>query len=361
MNAMPPSSDPLAAPDMLYEAVARRDASMDGRFFYAVATTGVYCRPSCGARLARRENMSFYTTTQAAERAGFRACRRCRPTEPKRAERHAALMAGACRAIAHAAEDGEDLPDLAALAAAAGLSPFHFHRVFRAIVGVTPKAYAAAERAKRVRAHLEADDATVTAAIYDAGYGSSSRFYETAGAALGMKPTEYRDGGRNADIRFAVAECSLGTILVAATAKGVCAIQFGQADDLVRELQDRFPKATLLGADPAFEALVARVIEAVDAPRARLDLPLDVRGTAFQRRVWQALRDIPLGETASYAAIAARIGQPAAVRAVAGACAANPVAVAIPCHRVVRTDGALSGYRWGVERKRALLEREAAA
>jgi AraC family transcriptional regulator of adaptative response/methylated-DNA-[protein]-cysteine methyltransferase len=233
--------------------------------------------------------------------------------------------------------------------------------VFKASVGVTPKAYAAAQLAERVRDRLELGKATVTEAIYDAGYGSSSRFYEASGAALGMTPSQYRDGGRAMEIRFAVAECSLGAILVAATAKGVCSIQFGSAETLVRELQDRFPKAVLVGADAEFEGLVARVIEAVDAPHARLELPLDVRGTAFQLRVWRALGEIPLGRTASYAEIAERIGQPSAVRAVAGACAANPVAVAIPCHRVVRTDGALSGYRWGVERKRALLEREAAA
>jgi len=360
MNAMTQVTlDPPLSFDACYEAVARRDAAMDGRFFYAVATTGVYCRPSCGARLARRENMSFHASPEAAERVGFRPCRRCRPNEPKLAERHAALMVASCRAVARAVEEGDDIPDLASLAADAGLSPFHFHRLFRARIGVTPKAYIAALQAGSVRAGLDRGG-SVTRAIHEAGYGSSSRFYEKSAALLGMTPAAYRDGGRDAEIRFAVAETSLGAILVAATPAGICSIRFGAPDTLVRELHDRFPKARLIGGDAAFEAMVARVIQAIDAPRAALDLPLDVRGTAFQQRVWRELQAIPLGATASYADIAARIGQPSAARAVAGACAANPVAVAIPCHRVVRTDGALSGYRWGVERKRALLEREGA-
>ena len=353
--------DPLASTDTRYAAVARRDKAMDGRFFYAVATTGVYCRPSCGARLARPENVSFHPTREAAERAGFRPCRRCRPDQPPLAERHAAAMADACRAIAASIEDGEERPDLASLAAKASMSAFHFHRVFKACIGLTPAAYAAGERARLVRRSLDRAQ-PVTAAIYEAGYGSSSRFYEKSAGVLGMLPSDYREGGRNADIRFAVAQCSLGPVLVAATQAGVCAVQFGEtAEALVHDLQDRFAKANLVGADRHFERLVAEVIEAVETPGRNLDLPLDVRGTAFQQRVWQALRAIPLGRTASYAEIAAAIGMPRAVRAVAGACAANPVAIAIPCHRVVRTDGSLSGYRWGVERKRTLLEREALA
>ena len=241
------------------------------------------------------------------------------------------------------------------------MSRFHFHRVFRAIAGVTPKAYAAARRAERVRDEL-ATCATVTEAIYGAGFNSSGRFYAASPDLLGMTPAQFRSGGKGAGIRFAVGECSLGAILVAATGKGVCAILLGDDPDaLVRDLQDRFPKAHLIGADAAFERLVATVVGFVEAPARGLDLPLHVRGTALQQRVWQALRRIPSGSTASYAEIAQRIGQPKAVRAVAQACASNPIAVAIPCHRVVRTDGALSGYRWGVERKRALLERERAA
>ncbi len=354
---MPADSTVVAVPvdEARWEAVKRRDRSAEGTFFYSVATTGVYCRPSCAARLPRRENVAFHPTCEAAERAGFRPCKRCRPNGPSQAERHAASVARACRMI----EQAEEAPTLDALAKAAGLSPFHFHRVFKEITGVTPKAYASANRARRVKAEL-GTGASVTQAIFGAGYNSNSRFYEKATAMLGMKPSDYRAGGRHADILFAVGECSLGSILVAATKRGVCAIEFGDNPAaLVEGLQDRFPKATLVGGDAAFEQLVARVVGFVETPGQGLDLPLDVRGTAFQQRVWEALRQIPAGRTASYADIAERIGRPSAVRAVAGACAANPAAVAIPCHRVVRTDGALSGYRWGVARKRELLAREA--
>jgi AraC family transcriptional regulator of adaptative response/methylated-DNA-[protein]-cysteine methyltransferase len=239
------------------------------------------------------------------------------------------------------------------------MSPYHFHRVFKAVTGLTPKAYAAARRAVRVRDELAEGTNSVTQAIYGAGFNSSGRFYAKAEEMLGMTPTAFRKGGDAAAIRFAVGECSLGSILVAATEKGVCAILIGDdPDELAHELQDRFPRADLIGGDAAFEALVARVVGFVEAPALGCNLPLDVRGTAFQQRVWQALRAIPAGETASYAEIARRIGAPGSARAVAQACAANNIAVAIPCHRVVRNDGALSGYRWGVERKRALLARE---
>jgi AraC family transcriptional regulator of adaptative response/methylated-DNA-[protein]-cysteine methyltransferase len=239
------------------------------------------------------------------------------------------------------------------------MSRYHFHRVFKAITGLTPRAYAAAHRAERVRREL-GRSRTVTEAIFDAGFNSGGRFYATSDAVLGMTPTDYRAGGARAQIRFAVGECSLGSILVAKSAKGVCAILLGDdPDQLARDLQDRFPRANLIGADAEFEKLVAKIVGFVEAPAMGLDLPLDVRGTAFQQRVWQALRKIPVGSTASYADIAQRIGAPTAVRAVAQACAANAIALAIPCHRVVRHDGAVSGYRWGVERKRALLEREA--
>ena len=340
-----------------WEAVRRRDPAADGVFLYSVLTTGVYCRPSCGSRLARRENVAFHATCAAAEAAGFRPCQRCRPNEAPLAERHAAAVAQACRLI----EEAEETPSLDALARSAGMSRFHFHRLFKAATGVTPKAYAAARRAERVRDEL-AQCATVTEAIYGAGFNSSGRFYAASPGLLGMTPTAFRTGGNGAAIRFAIGECSLGSILVAATDRGVCAILLGDDPDaLIRDLQDRFPKARLIGADEGFERLVATVVGFVEAPAQGLDLPLDVRGTAFQQRVWQALRGIPSGSTASYAEIARRIGRPKAVRAVAHACAANALAVAIPCHRVVRTDGAFSGYRWGVERKRALLEREQAA
>jgi AraC family transcriptional regulator of adaptative response/methylated-DNA-[protein]-cysteine methyltransferase len=272
-------------------------------------------------------------------------------------ESPAAKIAAACRAI----EAAESAPSLAALARAAGLSAFHFHRLFKAVTGVTPKSYATAARGHRARAAL-AEAGTVTEAIYDAGFNSSGRFYEQSGALLGMTPTAFRAQGAGERITFALGQCRLGAILVARSEKGICAISLGDDPDaLLRALQDRFPAAELAGGDAQFERLVALVVGFVEAPATGLDLPLDIRGTAFQQRVWQALRAIPAGQTASYAEIAAAIGAPKAVRAVASACAANTLAVAIPCHRVVRQDGALSGYRWGVERKRALLAREAAS
>jgi len=342
--------------DPRWRAVMARDKSRDGDFYYSVATTGVYCRPSCASRLANPKNVRFHATPADAERAGFRACKRCKPDAASLDEMHAAAVAKACRRI----EAAEEPPALAELARDAGLSAYHFHRVFKAVTGVTPKAYAAAGRAVRVRDQL-ARGAGVTEAIYDAGYNSGSRFYEQSDQILGMTPSAYRAGGVNAEIRFAIAECSLGSILVAASAKGVCAIQLGDDPDaLARDLQDRFPSAVLIGGDAGFERLTAKVVGLVEAPALGLDLPLDVRGTVFQQRVWQALREIPVGSTASYRDVAQRIGAPKAVRAVAQACASNTLAVAIPCHRVVRTDGALSGYRWGVERKRALLQREGA-
>ena len=342
--------------DPRWAALAARSVAADGTFFYSVRTTGVYCRPSCGARLPRPENVRFHATREEAERAGFRPCKRCRPDRPSLAEQHAATVTEICRLI----ETSSRVPALDALAARAGMSPFHFHRVFKAVTGLTPRAYAAAHRGERVRREL-GKAPTVTAAIYDSGYSSNGRFYGESEQMLGMTPTEYRAGGARAEIRFAVGECSLGSILVARSERGVCAIFLGDDPDaLTRELQDRFPRATLIGADPAFEDVVAKVVGLIEAPGTGVDLPLDVRGTAFQQRVWRALRAIPAGSTASYREIASRIGAPRAVRAVAHACAVNPVAVAIPCHRVVRSDGGLAGYRWGVERKRELLEREAA-
>jgi AraC family transcriptional regulator, regulatory protein of adaptative response / methylated-DNA-[protein]-cysteine methyltransferase len=340
-----------------WQALERRDAKADGRFWYSVETTGVYCRPSCAARRPRRQNVRFHASPAEAERAGFRPCRRCRPNEASLAERRAAIVAKACRAI----EQADSVPNLSALAKAAGMNRFHFHRVFKASTGLTPKAYADAHRGRRVRNEL-AHQPTITEAIYGSGFNSSGRFYANAPDLLGMTPTQFRAGGRGATIRFAVEQCSLGAILVAASDRGICAIELGDdPETLVRGFQGRFAEAQLFAGDRSFEQLVAGVVGLVEAPRDGADLPLDVQGTAFQQRVWQALRKIPPGRTASYAEIARRIGRPKAVRAVAQACAANKVAVAIPCHRVVRTDGSLSGYRWGVERKRALLEREAQA
>jgi AraC family transcriptional regulator, regulatory protein of adaptative response / methylated-DNA-[protein]-cysteine methyltransferase len=347
-----PSSD-----EARWRAVERRDRTADGTFVYSVRTTGIYCRPGCAARLPRRENVAFYDSCADAERAGFRPCKRCRPNEPALADQHSAAVARACRMI----EEAEEVPSLAALAQAEGLSRFHFHRLFKAVTGVTPKAYAAADRGKRVRAELT-QSGTVTEAIYGAGFNSNGRFYAAAPDLLGMTPTQFRAGGSGNVIRFAVGQCSLGAILVATTEKGVCAIELGDDPEaLVRDLQDIFPKARLVGGDAAFERLVAKVVGFVEEPAQGLELPLDIRGTAFQQRVWKALRAIPAGSTATYSEIAKRIGRPKAVRAVAHACASNAIALAIPCHRVVRTDGSLAGYRWGVARKRTLLSREKAA
>jgi AraC family transcriptional regulator of adaptative response/methylated-DNA-[protein]-cysteine methyltransferase len=342
--------------DPRWAAVVARDPASDGKFIYSVRSTGIYCRPTCPSRRAKPENVAFHATWQDAERAGFRACARCHPKTTSRREQNAEIIAAACRQI----EQAEELPPLADLAVAAGVSPYHFHRLFKAATGLTPKAYGVAHRARRVREGLEVGAGSVTDAIYDAGFGSSSRFYEASDKMLGMTPTAFRKGGSDTVIKFAIGECSLGSILVAATGKGVCAILLGDdPETLARDLQDRFPNAKLEGGDTAFEKLMARAVGLVDAPAIGGSLPLDVRGTAFQQRVGQALRDIPSGATATYSEIAHRIGAPKAVRAVAQACAANPTAVAIPCHRVVRTDGSLSGYRWGVERKRALLAKEA--
>ncbi len=341
--------------DPRWPRVVSRDATADGQFLYAVRTTGVYCRPSCGSRTPRPENVAFFSAAMEAEQEGFRPCRRCRPDRPPLREQHAAMVAGLCRQI----EARETPPTLGMLAQSAGMSAFHLHRVFKAVTGVSPKVYAAAYRARKVREELARSE-TVTDAIYGAGYNSSGRFYEESDRLLGMTPKDFKAGGANTAIRFAVGQCFLGAILVAASERGVCAILMGdEPDALVRDLQDRFPKADLIGGDAEFEKLVAKVVGFVEMPKLGLDLPLDIRGTAFQQRVWQALQQIPVGSTASYAEVAMRIGSPGSARAVAGACAANALAVAIPCHRVVRNDGGLSGYRWGVERKRALLEREA--
>lgn len=341
--------------DARWDMVLRRQSAADGVFVYAVETTGIYCRPSCPSRLAKPRNVRFYDSCEEAERAGFRACRRCKPNAAALPERRAAAVALACRRI----EASEEPPALEALAAEVGFSPSHFHRMFRSVTGVTPKGYAAAHRARRMREALARRGTSITEAIYEAGFNSSGRFYEKSNAMLGMTPTAYRTGGMDTEIRFAVGESSLGSVLVACTDRGVCAILLGRDPNrLARDLQDTFPKAKLVGGERRFEDLVAHVVGFVEHPREDIDLPLDIRGTAFQQRVWEALRSIPPGVTATYAQIAERIGRPQAARAVGRACAANRLAVAIPCHRVVKRDGALSGYRWGVERKRALLDRE---
>jgi AraC family transcriptional regulator of adaptative response/methylated-DNA-[protein]-cysteine methyltransferase len=343
------------ADDPRWARILIRDKTADGHLWYSVATTGVYCRPSCPSRTANPKNVQLHDTLESAKATGFRSCKRCNPDGLSLECENASLVAKACRLI----EEREEEPSLNDLADAVGRSASYFHRLFKAATGLTPKDYAAAHRAAKVRQGLESGN-SVTEAMYDAGFNSSGRFYAKSTDMLGMTPTQYRAGGANEQILFAVGQTSLGAILVASSKKGVASILLGDdPDKLVRDLQDRFPKAQLIGADRDYEALVARVVGFIEAPGLGLDLPLDVRGTAFQQRVWQALQQIPVGQTVSYADVAQRIGSPKAVRAVAGACAANHLAVAIPCHRVVRNDGSLSGYAWGVERKRMLLEREA--
>jgi len=340
--------------DPRWGSIVTRDKTADGTFWYSVATTGVFCRPSCPSRLANPKNVRLHESVAAAEASGFRACRRCNPDGISIETANHAIVAKAAKLIDQATEP----LSLARIAESVELSPHYFHRLFKKATGLTPKAYAVAGRSARLREGL-AKAATVTEAIHEAGYGSNGRFYEASTDVLGMSPTHYRSGGAQEVLTFAVGQCSLGAILVASSTKGVAAILLGEDPGaLVRDLEDRFPQARLVGGDAAYEQLVAQVVGLVEAPAHGLALPLDVRGTAFQQRVWLALREIPAGRTETYSSIAERIGAPSSVRAVAGACAANAHAVAIPCHRVVRHDGSLSGYRWGVERKRELIERE---
>jgi AraC family transcriptional regulator of adaptative response/methylated-DNA-[protein]-cysteine methyltransferase len=335
-----------------YDAFVRRDRARRADFVMAVTTTGVYCRAGCPARTPRRENVRFFDTPEAARGAGFRACKRCRPDETASAS--AEVAARACRTI----EAAETAPTLEALAAEAGLSPFHFHRVFKAETGVTPAKYAAAVKDRRAKAAL-AGGASVTEAVYDAGYGSASRFYEGSGARFGMTPKAWRARGEGEAIRVTTAPCALGVVLVGATDKGVCSVELGDdAEAMLADFSHRFGNAARVDDDPVLKAQVEAVVALIEAPAGHAELPLDVRGTAFQHRVWDALRRIPAGETWTYGQLAETIGAPKAVRAVGAACGANPVAVVVPCHRVVGADRKLTGYRWGVEKKRQLLERE---
>jgi AraC family transcriptional regulator of adaptative response/methylated-DNA-[protein]-cysteine methyltransferase len=336
-----------------WEALVRRDREADGAFVYGVVTTGIYCRPWCRSRIPKRGNVRFFSAADDAEREGFRACLRCMPGDPDRREAHHAAVVSACAAL-----ESDEPPALGELAEAAGLSPSHFQRLFRRMVGVTPKQYFLERRAERVRAGIRGDS-SVTDAVYEAGFGSGSRFYAEAGGILGMKPSQFRRGGEGMLIRTATAESYLGAVLVAVTEKGICCIELGDDPVLLhQELRARFPRAEIRENDPGLGETVGRVAAFLKKPSDGFGLPLDIQGTAFQRRVWQALRLIPPGTTVTYTELAHRLGSPRAVRAVASACAANPVAVAVPCHRVVRRDGGLAGYRWGIERKRALLDRE---
>ncbi len=347
---------PATSPDWKWQAIAARDAEADGAFVFAVRTTGVYCRPSCPSRRAKPENILFFDLAREAEAAGFRPCKRCRPTELSLQQARAFAIETACRTI----EAADTPPSLAALAEAAGLSPHHFHRTFRAVTGVTPKAYAGQVRERRAASTLR-DSEGVTRAIYDAGYDSASRFYDGAKERLGMAPSTFRRGGEGEAIRSIVTASSLGLVLVAATGRGICAVRFGDDEKaLEAELHSLFPRADHLPTDAAFGALVRAVIGRIEQPAGALELPLDIQGTLFEQRVWAALRAIPTGETRTYGAVAEAIGRPTAARAVARACAANPVAVLTPCHRVVPAAGGLGGYRWGSERKGELLRREGA-
>jgi len=329
-----------------WTAFEARDRRRDGRFVVAVQTTGIYCKPSCPARRPKRENVSFYQDGAAAQAEGYRACLRCKPDDAAR--EHVAVS----RAVALLA--GEDAPGLDALAAAVGYAPHHFHRLFKRATGVTPAAYARGLRAGRAAQALSEEN-SVTEAIYEAGYSAPSRFYEQAAKRLGMNPSVWRRGGAGTVIRWTIAETSLGPMLVAATDKGLCRVTFEEGET---ELRARFPKAEIVAGDAALNDLAARVVAAVELPTRDVDLPLDVQGTAFQEAVWQALRDIPLGETRSYRELAAAAGNPQAVRAAGTACGANPVSIVTPCHRAQRADGSMAGYAWGVERKVALRKRE---
>lgn len=335
-----------------WRATLARDAAADAHFVYAVRTTGIYCRPSCAARKPRRDGVEFFARAADAERAGFRACLRCRPGGQSGGEAMHARMINACRALA------AEHVDLDRVAAKAGLSRSHFQRTFKAAIGTTPQAYAASRRNQRLRLALRTER-TATDAAYAAGFNAPSRFYAAASRQLGMTPRAWRQGGAGETIRFAIGTCSLGLVLVGATERGVCAMLLGDdASALLAEFQTLFAKAELIGDDSGFAKTLTDAIALIEAPSAAVELPLDIAGTLFQQKVWAALRDIPPGTTLSYAELAARIGAPKAVRAVGRACAANRIAVAIPCHRIVRADGDLSGYRWGVARKAELLKRE---
>jgi AraC family transcriptional regulator of adaptative response/methylated-DNA-[protein]-cysteine methyltransferase len=334
-----------------WQHVVARDARQDGRFVFAVRTTGIYCRPSCPSRRPRRDSVEFFANPNEAERAGYRACLRCKPTQ----------ISEQARYVAHARKilDGaESTVTLAELSKRLELSPFHLQRLFKRATGLSPREYQSARRVQQLKSGLRKGD-DVTTALYDAGFGSPSRLYEQAPQQLGMTPGEYRRGGAGANVRYAIVATPLGRMLVAATDRGLCAVRFGEtAVQLERDLRAEFHAAEVHREDKALREYVEPLLAAIRGESPTIDLPLDIRATAFQRKVWETLKKIPSGETRSYTDVAREIGEPSAVRAVARACASNPVAVAVPCHRVVRSDGELAGYRWGIERKKKLLERE---
>lgn len=342
-----------------WQAVVDRNAAANGEFYFSVLTTGVFCKPSCGARLPNRENVDFHDTAEAAEKAGFRPCKRCKPTSGSLEQRHAALVEKICRFI----ENAEEEPNLQEMAKHADMSPHHFNRVFKKVTGLTPKQYVIGRRSESLKKELS-QGSNVTDAIYSAGFNAASRFYEGAKPRLGMPASSFKAGGKGIEIRYTIESCWLGFILIAASEKGICSILFGDEETALQaDLKRRFPHATLEPSDSEsdYKTWVSEVLSLIKEPSGGLNLPLDIHGTAFQERVWRALQTIPAGETASYAEVAKKIGHPKASRAVAAACAANPVAVVIPCHRVVRANGDLSGYRWGTERKQHLLDMEASS
>ena len=334
-----------------WQHVVARDARQDGRFVFAVRTTGVYCRPSCPSRRPRRESVEFFANPQQAERAGYRACLRCKPTQVSAQEQ-------AVTKARKLLDEAEGVMTLAELSERVGVSPFYLQRLFKRATGLSPREYQSARRMHHVKHGLRRGD-DVTTAVYDAGFGSPSRFYEKATQHLGMTPGKYRKGGDGVAVRYAIAPTSLGRVLVAATPLGLCAVRFGEdAAALERELRQEFHAATIVRDDASMKPYLEPLLANLRGERATIDLPLDVRATAFQQKVWEALRRIPSGETRTYAEVAEEIGDANAVRAVARACASNPVAVAVPCHRVIRSDGELAGYRWGLDRKQKLLNRE---
>ena len=343
--------------EAFWRAVLNRDTRFDGRLFFGVRSTGIYCRPSCPARRPRREQVVFFRIPEAAERAGFRSCRRCHPRNAAMTDPQVEMVRRACLYIENHADE---LPTLEDLSKYTGVSPYHLQRVFKRVAGITPRQYAEALRLDQFKTGVK-KGATVTGAMYDAGYGSSSRLYERAPAQLGMTPADYRRGGKGVGIGYTIVGCSLGRLLVAATQKGVCAVRLGDVDaTLEANLLNEYPTADVKRDDEGLSGWVEQLLNHLNGARPHLDLPLDVQATAFQRSVWEKLREIPYGSTRSYSDVARAIGRPTATRAVARACATNPVALLIPCHRVVREDKSLGGYRWGIERKQALLERERA-
>ncbi|HEY5883378.1 MAG TPA: bifunctional DNA-binding transcriptional regulator/O6-methylguanine-DNA methyltransferase Ada [Pyrinomonadaceae bacterium] len=335
-----------------WDAVLSKDSSYDGQFVFAVSSTGVYCRPSCPSRRANRQNVSFFELPEAAERAGYRACLRCRPKEARAQNNHLQMVQRVCRIIEDS--DGEPVT-LARLGQEVGVSPFHLQRTFKSVMGITPSQFAEECRIRKFRKSVRAGGA-ITEAIYEAGYGSSSRVYEGAASQLGMTPATYGKGGRGAMINYSVVDCHLGHLLVAATEKGVCSVKLGDsAEQLASDLATEFPAARITCNAEGLVDSVNAVVNYLSHKVPHIDLPLDIQATAFQRQVWEQLRAIPYGETYSYTQLAKAIGQEKAVRAVARACATNPVALVIPCHRVIRQNSTLGGYRWGLERKKQLL------